>query len=83
VETVSLIEAKTNLSKLVDKAAAGDSFIISKYGKPLVIVASVADSYRQKTKRVGFLKEELKDFEMPEDFNAILAGEIADCFEGS
>ena len=33
-ETVNLYEAKTNLSKLVDRAAAGEEIVIAKAGKP-------------------------------------------------
>jgi prevent-host-death family protein len=33
-ETVSLYEAKTHLSRLVDAAAAGQEFIIAKSGRP-------------------------------------------------
>jgi prevent-host-death family protein len=33
-DTVNLYEAKTNLSKLVDRAAAGEEIIIAKSGKP-------------------------------------------------
>jgi prevent-host-death family protein len=33
-DTVNLYEAKTNLSKLVDRAAAGEEIIIAKAGKP-------------------------------------------------
>ena len=33
--------AKTHLSVLVDKAAAGDSFIIAKAGKPMVKVIPI------------------------------------------
>jgi len=33
-ETVDLDEAKTNLSKLVERAAAGEEIIIAKAGKP-------------------------------------------------
>jgi prevent-host-death family protein len=33
-ETVNLDEAKTNLSKLVERAAAGEEIIIAKAGKP-------------------------------------------------
>lgn len=32
-ETINLYEAKTNLSKLVDRAAAGEEIIIAKAGK--------------------------------------------------
>jgi prevent-host-death family protein len=33
-ETVNLYDAKTNLSKLVDRAAAGEEIVIAKAGKP-------------------------------------------------
>ena len=33
-ETINLYKAKTNLSKLVDRAAAGEEIIIAKAGKP-------------------------------------------------
>lgn len=38
MRTVNIHEAKTQLSKLVEKAVAGESFIIAKAGKPLVKV---------------------------------------------
>ena len=33
-ETVNLYDAKTNLSKLVDRAASGEEIVIAKSGKP-------------------------------------------------
>ncbi|HEY8872686.1 MAG TPA: type II toxin-antitoxin system prevent-host-death family antitoxin, partial [Stellaceae bacterium] len=33
-ETVNLYDAKTNLSKLVERAASGEEIIIAKAGKP-------------------------------------------------
>ena len=33
-ETINLSAAKTNLSKLVDRAAAGEEIVIAKAGKP-------------------------------------------------
>ena len=35
MDTVNLYEAKTNLSSLVDRAAAGEEIIIAKAGRPL------------------------------------------------
>ena len=35
MDTVNLYEAKTNLSQLVERAAAGEEIIIAKAGKPL------------------------------------------------
>ena len=33
-DTINLYDAKTNLSKLVDRAAAGEEIVIAKAGKP-------------------------------------------------
>ncbi|MCL2185500.1 MAG: type II toxin-antitoxin system prevent-host-death family antitoxin [Treponema sp.] len=70
--------AKTQLSALVDKAAAGDSFIIAKAGKPMVKVIPISP---QKTvQRIGFLKGQIK---IPDDFDRMGQMEIIDTFEGS
>ena len=50
---VNIHEAKTHLSRLVDKAASGESFIIAKSGHPLVKV--VPCEAPEKTGRLGFL----------------------------
>ena len=36
METVNIYEAKTKLSQLVDRAAAGEDVVVSRNGKPLV-----------------------------------------------
>jgi prevent-host-death family protein len=41
--TVSLCEAKTSLSKLVERAAAGEEIIIAKAGKPKARLVPLAD----------------------------------------
>ena len=51
---VNIHEAKTHLSRLVDKAAAGESFIIAKSGRPLVKV--VPCEAPEKPRRLGFLR---------------------------
>ena len=59
VETVNMHEAKTHLSKLVDKAAKGESVVIAKAGKPMVrLVAFDAPKERPK-KRIGFMKGQM------------------------
>ena len=42
--TVNIHEAKTQFSKLVDRAAKGESFVIAKAGKPLPTTAALATS---------------------------------------
>jgi prevent-host-death family protein len=43
-ETVSLYDAKTHLSQLVDRAAEGEEIMISKNGKPLARLMPLANS---------------------------------------
>jgi len=75
METVNIHEAKTQLSRLVDRAARGETFIIAKAGKPLVKVSALdAPAQRQ---RLGFLKGEI---EVPEDFDRMAEAEIAALF---
>ena len=75
--TVNIHEAKTQLSKLVDKAAKGESFIIAKAGKPMVKV--VAITAKKKPKRLGFMKGEIN---VPDDFDRMGEAEILALFEG-
>ena len=77
VETVNMHEAKTQLSKLVDKAAKGESVVIAKAGKPMVrLVAFDAPKERPK-KRIGFMKGQGT---FPEDFKAVGRKEIEEMF---
>jgi len=69
--TVNIHEAKTQLSKLVDQAAKGESFVIAKAGKPLVKVAAL--DAPEAPRRLGFLAGELA---VPEDFNQMGEAEI-------
>ena len=73
--TVNIHEAKTQLSKLVDRAAKGDPFVIAKAGTPLVKV--VALDAPKTARRLGFLKGQ---FKVPEDFNTMGQAEIARLF---
>ena len=43
IATVNLYEAKTSLSKLVERAAAGEEIIIAKAGKPKARLVPLAD----------------------------------------
>jgi prevent-host-death family protein len=73
--TVNIQEAKTQLSKLVDRAANGEPFVIAKSGKPLVKV--VALDTPKAPRRLGFLKGE---FQIPDDFDRMGRVEIAKLF---
>jgi prevent-host-death family protein len=73
--TVNIHEAKTQLSKLVDRAAKGEPFIIAKAGKPLVKVVPIDAPKRPQ--RLGLLKGQ---FKVPDDFNTMGQDEIAEMF---
>ena len=73
--TVNIHEAKTQLSRLVDRAVKGEPFVIAKAGKPLVKVAALdAPATPQ---RLGFLSGEIA---VPKDFDRMGEREIADLF---
>ena len=69
-------EAKTHLSSLIEKAVQGESFIISKAGKPLVRVTRV----EAPTQTTGFLQGQMT---VPDDFDAMGAKHIATLFAGT
>lgn len=73
--TINIHEAKTQLSKLVDRAAKGETFVIARAGKPLVKVTAIdAPAAPQ---RLGFMKGEIA---VPDDFDRMGEVEIADLF---
>jgi prevent-host-death family protein len=75
MDTVNIHEAKTQLSKLVDKAAKGESFVIAKAGKPLVKVSALEAPVEPQ--RLGFLKGEIS---VPDDFDRMGEAAIAALF---
>jgi len=75
---VNIHEAKTHLSSLIEKAAAGESFIIAKSGRPLAIVSPI--NPMSPSPRVGFLKGKIT---APTDFDCMGNGEIIELFEGA
>ncbi len=77
MRTFNIHEAKTQLSKLVAQAAAGEPFIIAKAGKPLVKVTALEAP--AKPRRLGFLAGK---FTIPSDFDRLGEEEISALFEG-
>lgn len=78
MKTVNIDEAKRHLSKLIDEASKGKSFVIAKAGKPMVKVVPL-DSQR-KPQRLGFMRGE---FSTPENFDQMNSKEISKMFETS
>lgn len=79
MRTVNIHEAKTHLSRLVEQAAAGESFVIAKAGKPLVKVTPLAAPEPKAMRRTGFLAGEIA---VPEDFDRMGAETIEKIFGG-
>ncbi|ENN84104.1 prevent-host-death family protein [Rhizobium freirei PRF 81] len=77
METINIHEAKTHLSRLIEKAAKGEAFIIAKAGKPMVKVVPLEETEAPKKRRIGFMKGEIV---VPEDFDAMMAEEIEKLF---
>ncbi len=59
MRTVNMHEAKTHLSRLVEQAAKGESFVIAKAGKPLVKVVALDARSTGQTGRLGFMAGEI------------------------
>lgn len=78
MRTVNMHEAKTHLSRLVDRAAKGEPFIIAKAGKPLVKVVPLDAPPEREIKRLGFMP----DLEVPDDFDTMCQDEIEKMFYG-
>ncbi len=79
MQQVNIHEAKTHLSRLIDKAAKGEPFVIARSGKPMVTVSAYTPQ-PDPAQRVGFLKGRL---EVPEDFDSMGSEEIQAMFEGT
>ncbi|MEQ7921482.1 type II toxin-antitoxin system prevent-host-death family antitoxin [Xanthomonas sp. WHRI 1810A] len=72
---IPLGEAKDNLSKLVDDAAAGQTITIAKHGRAMARLIPVG---RPTGKRIGAMKGML---ELPDDFDAPLPNDVLADFE--
>lgn len=76
MKIVNIHEAKTHLSRLVDRAAQGESFIIAKAGKPLAKVIAL-DAPVGPAKRLGFLAGQIS---VPDDFDRMGDDELQQSF---
>lgn len=77
MRTVNMHEAKTNFSRLVEAAVAGERITIAKAGRPMVKLVRVDDE--ESPSRTGFLRGLGR---VPQDFDSMHAEEITDLFQG-
>ena len=77
MNVINLYEAKTNLSSLVDRAAAGEEIVIAKGGRPL---ARLVPLNRRTTPRpLGLRAGQVR---VGADFDDPLPNEVMRAFEG-
>jgi prevent-host-death family protein len=77
MQTVNIHEAKTHLSRLVEKAAKGEPFVIAKAGKPLVKVTPPDAPAPGQVRRLGFMAGQIA---VPDDFDIMGNAEIERLF---
>ena len=77
METINIHEAKTHLSRLVEKAARGEPFIIAKAGKPMVKVIPFDQPPESEQRRLGFMVGQIS---VPDDFDRMGSDDIEDLF---
>lgn len=75
--TVNVYDAKTHLSRLLDRAAAGEEIIITRHGRPVARLGPVGA--RAEPRKLGALKGRIK---VSKDFDAPLPDDILASFEG-
>ena len=78
MRTYNIHEAKTHLSRLVERAAKGEPFVIAKAGKPMVQVVPLNAPEPSRIKRFGFMAGQMS---VPADFDRMGEAEIMKMFE--
>jgi prevent-host-death family protein len=78
ISTVSIYEAKTQLSRLIDRASRGDEVVITRHGRPVARLVGAAP--RRSPRRLGQLRGKIR---VAADFDAPLPDSVLDAFEGS
>ncbi len=78
MQIIPMHQAKSNLSSLVKRAAAGETVLIGAYGRAEAMLVSIDKALVKK--KVGVLAGKII---VPDDFNSPLPKEIIDSFEGN
>jgi prevent-host-death family protein len=77
MSAINLYEAKTNLSSLVDRAAAGEEIVIAKGGRPLARLVPLHQ--RTAPRPLGLLAGQVR---VGADFDDPLPDDVMRAFEG-
>ncbi len=76
MSSVNIYEAKTQLSKLIDRAANGEDVVIARNGRPVARLTALAEA--MPAIRFGVLKGKIS---IADDFDAPLPDEVLAAFE--
>jgi antitoxin (DNA-binding transcriptional repressor) of toxin-antitoxin stability system len=68
MKEIDIDEVRANLFSLVDQAVRGESFLITRDGKPVVKIEAVPGAISRSLPRLGFMAGQ---FTIPEDFDEI------------
>lgn len=77
--TVNIHDAKTHLSRLVERAANGETVVIAKAGKPVAKLVPLEERKADTSRRLGGLQGQLT---IPDDFKGLMKDEIEEMFYG-
>ena len=77
MKTVNIHEAKTHLSRLVERVQAGEEIVIAKAGRPAARLVPI--EVMRKPVKIGGLKSRVP---VPDDFNTMFEQEIEALFAG-
>lgn len=77
MRTVNIHEAKTHLSRLLKRVAAGEEIVIANAGRPVARLVPVHDGGTPR--ELGFVREGLR---IADDFDAPLPPEVLKAFLG-
>ena len=75
---VNIHEAKTHLSRLVERVAAGEEIVIARHGRPVARLVA----YRPPTGKRRKLGLMAGKWDIPDDFDDPLPDDVLDAFEG-
>ena len=77
MKSVNIHEAKTHLSRLVERVQAGEEIVIAKAGRPAARLVPIEGA--RKPVKIGGLKSRVP---VPDDFNTMFEKEIEALFAG-
>ena len=77
METINIHQAKTQLSRLIERVNAGEEITIAKAGRPVARLVPIAATAAPR--RPGLLKGRIR---VSKDFDAPLPDDLLDAFEG-